>query len=132
MAGGGGWFWPDRRFAGGAAGALSRMVGAVSWSWLPAEKRAEVTARLPLLAAAVNFRCAAAEWRLAASGGASSAVSSADAGDHLPGSLIHREAGGFSARFDGSPYLPGMTGGGLIAAPDRASWQEAKDALLGP
>lgn len=112
---------------------LSRMVGAVSWSWLPAEKRAEVTARLPLLAAAVNFRCAAAEWRLAAGGGAHLLLyHRLMPWDHLPGSLIHREAGGFSARFDGSPYLPGMTGGGLIAAPDRASWQEAKDALLGP
>ena len=26
--------------------------------------------------------------------------------DHLPGWLLHREAGGYSARFDGSPIAP--------------------------
>jgi fructose-1,6-bisphosphatase/inositol monophosphatase family enzyme len=50
--------------------------------------------------------------------------------DHLPGWLLHREAGGFSARFDGSEYLPTHTGGGLLAAPDRASWEAIKAALL--
>ena len=52
--------------------------------------------------------------------------------DHLPGWLIHREAGGYSARFDGSPYLPTHRDGGLICAPDRASWDAAREALLAP
>ncbi|MCS6931101.1 MAG: inositol monophosphatase [Acetobacteraceae bacterium] len=110
-----------------------RMIGAISWSWLPQEKRVAVTSRLPLLAAAVNFRCAAAEWRLAAGGGAHLLLyNRLMPWDHLPGALLHREAGGYSARFDGSPYRPGMTSGGLIAAPDRASWQAAREAMLGP
>jgi fructose-1,6-bisphosphatase/inositol monophosphatase family enzyme len=112
---------------------LERMIGAISWSWLPREKRGAVTSRLPLLAASVNFRCAAAEWRLAAGGGAHLLMyNRLMPWDHLPGALLHREAGGYSARFDGSPYLPGMTAGGLIAAPDRASWEAAREALLGP
>jgi fructose-1,6-bisphosphatase/inositol monophosphatase family enzyme len=111
---------------------LDRMVGAVSWSWLPRERRAVVTSRLPLLAATVNFRCAAAEYRLAAGGGAHLLLyNRLMPWDHLPGGLIHREAGGFSARFDGSPYLPGMTSGGLIVAPDRMSWEAAHEAFLG-
>jgi fructose-1,6-bisphosphatase/inositol monophosphatase family enzyme len=111
---------------------LGRMIGAVSWSWLPRETRAAVTSRLPLLAAGVNFRCAAAEYRLAASGGAHLLLyNRLMPWDHLPGGLLHREAGGFSARFDGSAYLPGMTSGGLIAAPDRACWEAARDAFLG-
>ena len=111
---------------------LERMIGAISWSWLPREKRVSVTSRLPLLAASVNFRCAAAEWRLAAGGGAHLLMyNRLMPWDHLPGGLLHREAGGYSARFDGSAYLPGMTSGGLIAAPDRASWEAAREALLG-
>lgn len=111
---------------------LERMIGAISWSWLPREKRVAVTSRLPLLAASVNFRCAAAEWRLAAGGGAHLLMyNRLMPWDHLPGGLLHREAGGYSARFDGSAYLPGMTSGGLIAAPDRASWEAAREALLG-
>ena len=115
-----------------APAALDRMTGAISWSWLPREKRAAVTSRLPLLAATVNFRCAAAEYRLACSGGAHLLMyNRLMPWDHLPGGLIHREAGGFSARFDGSAYLPGMTAGGLIVAPDRASWEAAREAFLG-
>ena len=42
--------------------------------------------------------------------------------DHLAGTLIVQEAGGYAARFDGSPYLPGQTSGGLIVATDRETW----------
>ena len=49
--------------------------------------------------------------------------------DHLAGALIHRESGGYSARFDGSAYRPGHTAGGLLAAPDKASWDELRREL---
>jgi hypothetical protein len=44
--------------------------------------------------------------------------------------LLHREAGGYSARLDGSTYRPTVTDGGLICAPDRASWEALHAALL--
>ena len=50
--------------------------------------------------------------------------------DHAAGALIHREAGGYSAQFDGLPYLPTRFGGGLICAPDEATWHLARAALL--
>ena len=37
--------------------------------------------------------------------------------DHAAGWLLHREAGGYSARLDGSPYDVTDTAGGLICAP---------------
>ena len=49
---------------------------------------------------------------------------------HAPGVLLHREAGGFAARFDGSPYDPTDIWGGLICAPDQASWHALRDALI--
>jgi fructose-1,6-bisphosphatase/inositol monophosphatase family enzyme len=51
--------------------------------------------------------------------------------DHAAGWLLHREAGGYSAHFDGSEYRPTHFSGGLICAPDRQSWQLAREALLG-
>lgn len=50
--------------------------------------------------------------------------------DHAAGWLLHREAGGHSAHFDGSAYQPTHTSGGLLCAPDAASWQALKTALL--
>jgi fructose-1,6-bisphosphatase/inositol monophosphatase family enzyme len=110
---------------------VEQMIGAVSWTWLQEPLRSQITSRLSRLASGVQFRCAAHEYRLVASGGAHLTVyNRLMPWDHLPGWLLHREAGGYSARFDGSEYLPTHTGGGLIAAPDKASWQAIKAALL--
>ena len=110
---------------------LERMTGAVSWTWMNEPLRSQVTSRLPRLASGVQFRCAAHEYRLVASGGAHFVIyNKLMPWDHLPGWLLHREAGGYSARFDGSEYLPNHTGGGLIAATDRTSWEAIKAGLL--
>jgi fructose-1,6-bisphosphatase/inositol monophosphatase family enzyme len=113
---------------------VGRMVGAVSWGWMKEPLRSRVPSRLPLLAASLNFRCAAHEYRLAAGGHAHLLVyNKLMPWDHAPGWLIHAEAGGHAARFDGQPYDPARhRDGGLICAPDRASWQEAHAALIEP
>ena len=72
-----------------------------------------------------GYRCAAHEYRLLASGHAHFVVySKLMPWDHLAGALIHAEAGGYAARFDGSAYLPSHAGGGLLVAPDKESWRE--------
>jgi fructose-1,6-bisphosphatase/inositol monophosphatase family enzyme len=50
--------------------------------------------------------------------------------DHAAGWLLHREAGGHSAHFDGTSYAPTHLAGELICAPAQASWQLARHALL--
>ena len=45
---------------------------------------------------------------------------------------MHQEAGGFSAQFDGSPYRPTDTTGGLVCTPDRDSFERLRDRLLAP
>ncbi len=73
---------------------------------------------------------AAHEYRLLAQGFAHFLVYDAlMPWDHLAGTLIHAEAGGYSARLDGSPYLPSHTGGGILVAPDRESWQGIRETL---
>jgi fructose-1,6-bisphosphatase/inositol monophosphatase family enzyme len=51
--------------------------------------------------------------------------------DHAAGVLMVQEAGGYAARFDNSPYAPTSQDGGLLNAPDRASWQTLHDIMLG-
>jgi fructose-1,6-bisphosphatase/inositol monophosphatase family enzyme len=111
---------------------LARMVGAVSWGYMPGDLKARLLPRLARLAATVNFRCAAHEYRLAATGGAHLLVyNRLMPWDHAAGQLIHAEAGGASAQFDGRPYSALRHAGGLVCAPDAAGVEAARAALLG-
>jgi fructose-1,6-bisphosphatase/inositol monophosphatase family enzyme len=111
---------------------IGRMVGAISWTYLDEPLRSRVPANMPKLAAAVGYRCSAHEYRLVASGNADALLyNRMMPWDHAPGVIIHREAGGYAARFDGAPYSPRVHSGGLIAAPDEASWAELRAVLLG-
>ncbi|HTZ77538.1 MAG TPA: inositol monophosphatase family protein [Stellaceae bacterium] len=50
--------------------------------------------------------------------------------DHAPGELLFREAGGFSARLDGSSYQPSEVEASLLLAPDRESWAALRALVL--
>jgi fructose-1,6-bisphosphatase/inositol monophosphatase family enzyme len=50
--------------------------------------------------------------------------------DHVPGTLIIREAGGTVRHFDGSEYQPASRDSGLLAAENDEIWQSVRDALL--
>jgi fructose-1,6-bisphosphatase/inositol monophosphatase family enzyme len=50
--------------------------------------------------------------------------------DHLAGTLMVQESGGYAARFDGSAYLPHHTSGGLLIAPDEETWLELKQKVF--
>lgn len=114
-----------------AAVPVDRMVAAVSWGYMAEPLRSRVPSRLPRLAASIGLRCAAHEYRMAAGGHVHALVyNRLMPWDHAPGWLLHREAGGHSARFDGSSYGPLTTSGGLIVAPDRESWEALREALL--
>lgn len=111
---------------------LAGMIGAVSWGYMPRALQASLLPRLARLAGTVNFRCAAHEYRLAATGGAHLLVyNRLMPWDHAAGQLIHAEAGGASAQFDGRPYSPLRHAGGLVCAPDRAGVEQALAELLG-
>ena len=109
------------------------MAGVVSWQFMPEPLRTRAVSRLPRLAATWNYRCAGHEYRLAASGGCHVLVyHRLLPWDHAPGWLLHREAGGFSAAFDGAEYSVARTAGGLLCAPGRAAWAATHAALLAP
>ena len=108
------------------------MTGNVSWRFLPEPQRSAVCARLPRLGACWEYRCSAHAYRMTAGGhGHFLFYWRLYPWDHAPGWLLHREAGGYSARFDGTAYDPMDIQGGLICAPDRDGWEAVRGALLG-
>ncbi len=111
---------------------LAEMSGAVSWRFLPEAQRQAVKMNVDRVAANFQYRCAAHEYRLAAGGHCHFLLyGKLMPWDHAPGWLLHREAGGYSAQFDGTPYGVTRLTGGLICAPDKASWLALRDGLLG-
>lgn len=108
---------------------LGEMTGSVSWRYMPEPRRSRVCARLPLVASAWDYRCAAHQYRLLAGGHCHFSVyNRLLPWDHAAGVLLHQEAGGYSARLDGSDYSVACTEGGLICTPDRAGWEALRDA----
>jgi fructose-1,6-bisphosphatase/inositol monophosphatase family enzyme len=111
---------------------VDKMEGIVGTTFLPQPLRNTVNGNLSRLATSTWLRCAAHEYRLAAAGHCHLLFyNKLMPWDHAAGWLLHREAGGYSAHFDGTPYRPTDLSGGLICAPDEASWHAAKAALLG-
>ena len=50
--------------------------------------------------------------------------------DHLPGSLIHLEAGGYLSNFYGDKYDPTKITKGLVAVPNEWIWKEVQEKFL--
>jgi fructose-1,6-bisphosphatase/inositol monophosphatase family enzyme len=114
-----------------APAAIGKMTGTASWRYMPMHLREAVLKNLSKVAQTWDFRCAAQEHRMLAAGHCHFLMfNRLMPWDHLPGTLIHREAGGYCARFDGSPYVPGLTDGGLLCAPDRESFELLRQELL--
>jgi fructose-1,6-bisphosphatase/inositol monophosphatase family enzyme len=110
---------------------MAAMSGNVSWRFMPEAQRPAVCARLPRLAACWDYRCSAHAYRMTAGGhGHFLFYYRLYPWDHAPGWLLHREAGGYSATFDGRDYDPADIYSGLICAPDRAGWEAVRSALL--
>jgi fructose-1,6-bisphosphatase/inositol monophosphatase family enzyme len=111
---------------------LSEMVGHVSWTYLDEPARTNVLRNLPLTAGSADYRCAAHQYRSLAAGHYDFALfGKLMPWDHAAGTLLHAEAGGYSAILDGSPYAAHVHSGGIICAPDEASWHVIRDSLIG-
>lgn len=114
------------------AAPLDEMTGLASWYLMPEPQRSHTTANLSKTKACFSYRCAAYEYRIICDGLVNFAVHyKIMPWDHAPGVLIHSEAGGHSAHYDGQPYSPTRLEGGLILAPDRESWDTVRRELIG-
>ncbi len=102
-------------------------------TFAPAAMVRRVQARRERVGAVKSLRCAGWEYlRLAGGEIQFSLFTKLMPWDHVPGTLIFREAGGLADTLDGAPYgardhrVPG-----LLMAPDRASWDWLHDTLFG-
>ncbi|WP_340119042.1 inositol monophosphatase [Pelagibius sp. 7325] len=131
--GGGAWMG-GRRMTVAAADTPARMTGSLhASSYAPAELARRIDQRRAGVAAVKSLRCAGAEYlRLAAGETHFSLFTRLMPWDHVPGTLLHSEAGGTALCFDGTPYKAGRyRETGLLMAPDPASWNALRDTLLG-
>jgi fructose-1,6-bisphosphatase/inositol monophosphatase family enzyme len=110
---------------------VSNMDAIIATSFLPEPLRSTVNGNLSRFGMNSSLRCAAHEYRTIAAGHCHLLLyNKLMPWDHAAGWLLHREAGGYSAHFDGSAYKPSHLTGGIICAPDEASWRLARDALF--
>jgi len=115
-----------------APGPAAAMTGSVSWRYFPEPMRQRVCANLCRMAAAWDYRCAAHQYRMLAAGHCHFAMfHRLMPWDHAPGWLLHREAGGYALRLDGTEYSAARSDGGMLCAPDAASWDALRETLLG-
>jgi fructose-1,6-bisphosphatase/inositol monophosphatase family enzyme len=109
---------------------VEEMEGCGLWAHMAAGARPAFARCLTRFAATAGYRCTAHESRVVASGHYDFAVfHRLTPWDHAPGVILHREAGGHVAHFDGSPYDPLRSTGGLLAASDQASWLAIRQVL---
>ncbi|TCU29777.1 inositol monophosphatase family protein [Rhizobium laguerreae] len=111
---------------------LNQMVGGMSWGHMGEPDRSRICANMAKIRMTFAFNCSAYEYWMVASGklhfiGHTKLMP----WDHLAGVLAHQEAGGHTAKFDGTPYRPGETVGGIISAPDKESWQLIRREIVG-
>ncbi len=112
--------------------ALSEMVGIFSWGHSFEERRPVIAANMTKAKMALSLNCSAHEYWLVTTGklhfiGHEKLMP----WDHLAGVLAHQEAGGHTAKFDGTPYRPGDLTGGILSAPDKDSWKMLRREIVG-
>ena len=111
---------------------LGQMIGAMSCSHMDEPVRSRVAGNMAKIKMTFAFNCSAYEYWMVSSGklhfiGHAKLMP----WDHLAGVLTHQEAGGHTAKFDGTPYRPGEISGGIISAPDKESWQMIRSEIIG-
>ncbi|MGG7518450.1 inositol monophosphatase family protein [Allorhizobium undicola] len=110
---------------------LSQMIGIANTGFFDVETRRRILNNLADVRLFTSYRCAAHEYRVLAQGHLHFGMyNKLMPWDHLAGALLMQEAGAHVARFDGSAYLPHHTTGGLLVAPDKASWQELREKVF--
>lgn len=109
---------------------VREMIASVSWQYMTEPVRSRVLHNLTGFGQIPNLRCAAATYRAIATGHIHVNLSRRTLPwDHAPGALIVAEAGGHVRKLDGGQWHPSDIDGGLLSAPDEASWAMVRDIL---
>lgn len=113
--------------------ALSDIDGFIARKFLPKIIRPEVEERLNDIRSYKSYACAAHDYLALLEGERDfSMYTRIKPWDHLAGSLMIREGGGQSLKWDGSAYRAGDEWGGLINTPDADLWPRIHDHFVAP
>lgn len=124
-------FVDGERIAARPTGA-DKPVAALAMHYLPPDRRADLEARAAGKLTVVPIpRCAGEQYpRLALGENDISLFEKAWPWDHAPGALFLSEAGGRTARLDGTPYRPADLRHGLLSAASPTLWDKAWEVLV--
>jgi fructose-1,6-bisphosphatase/inositol monophosphatase family enzyme len=115
---------------------LKSVAGSMNLSLAPREYAIYLAGQLQQLGPIVELRCAAHNYKLLAEGRHDFTLTHRlYPWDHAPGQLIHREAGGYAARLDGSGvWKPADDpwAGPVLTAPDPVTWERLRAVLTTP
>ncbi|MBG77719.1 MAG: inositol monophosphatase [Alphaproteobacteria bacterium] len=110
---------------------LDDMVAHVSRRFFPEELQDHIRERMERFQSWMTVGAAAHEYTRVASGVSDVAVySRLKPWDHLPGSLMVAEAGGYIAKWDGTPYSLADSYAGLIVTNSKDSWDAVHHMLF--
>ena len=113
---------------------LSEMRGSLHGSrWGPVELRERVLEARRTLDIVRSLHCAGHEYlRLLTGEMDFTFFTRTKPWDHIPGTLLHAEAGGYNRLLDGAPYRPSdYDASGILMAPNEATWQSLREVLTG-
>jgi fructose-1,6-bisphosphatase/inositol monophosphatase family enzyme len=111
---------------------LAQMIGCMAFGLVSEPERSRIAGNMAKTRMMFSYNCSAYEYWMVVSGRVHfTGHSKLMPWDHLAGVLAHQEAGGYSAKFDGTPYRPGEIAGGIISAPDNESWQMIRREIVG-
>lgn len=118
----------DMRVAPGDS--IERMTGLVNSDGYGRVNRDRIRPKKEAFGRVERYRCAGFAYRQLAGGKDHfSLYKRLWPWDHAAGVLLHREAGGYSARVDGDVYRASDRVVGLLSAPDQDTWQRIHEFL---
>jgi len=125
----GAWY-AGRRLAAAGPTAIEGMTGSLNYSYFPHDRREAVRQRARRFRHLRTYRCAGQDYLSLARGEKHfSLYRRLWPWDHAAGVLLLREAGGYSARLDGSDYRAADRVEGLLSTTDAQSWKAIKNFL---
>ena len=111
---------------------VEMMSGVLCLMFFPEPHKSRIAANIPKLATFHAVNCSVFDYWMVATGAAHFTANFCGMHwDHLAGTLIHSEAGGYNAHFDGLPYNGRGEGANVLCAPDKDSWEAVRHEILG-
>jgi fructose-1,6-bisphosphatase/inositol monophosphatase family enzyme len=112
---------------------MADLIGHAGKKYFPAPMRPHIEGFKPEVKKLFSISCAGHEYLRIASGAADFGIySRIRPWDHFAGTLAVQEAGGFVAKWDGTPYAPKDDFGGLVAASNEQLWKDIQSRLIKP